>query len=185
MADVKKNERYIPTKNYIIAFVVVVLAILLTWYIFAWRKVYKEEKVSTSYLVKNNVVTNVINDLEEVKDVFVEVPDSYFVYISYTGDENIYEMEKELSKVIKKYNLSESMYFINVNTIKEEKDYINKLNNILGLKDVVITQVPTIIYYKDGVVNKGNIITRSDNNIMNASDFQKLLDINGIDKNKS
>ena len=94
-------------------------------------------------------------------------------------------MEKELSKVIKKYNLSESMYFINVNTIKEEKDYINKLNNILGLKDVVITQVPTIIYYKDGVVNKGNIITRSDNNIMNASDFQKLLDINGIDKNKS
>ena len=182
MADTKKNERYIPTKNYIIAGGLILLVILLTWYVFAWRKVYKEEKVSTSYLEKYNIITNIITDIDEIKDVFAEVPDSYFIYISYTGNEEIYDMEKDLAKIIKRYNLSEDMYYINVTDLKDKKDYINKLNNTLGLKDVIITQVPTIIYFKDGEVTKGNIISRSDDKLMSSGDFQKLLDKNEIQK---
>ena len=58
MTEIKKNERYIPTKNYIIAFGVVIGILLLVWYCFAWYKVYKEDKVSTSYLIKNNIISN-------------------------------------------------------------------------------------------------------------------------------
>ena len=87
MTEIKKNERYIPTKNYIIAFGVVIGILLLVWYCFAWYKVYKEDKVSTSYLIKNNIISNEIKDLNEIVDVFSEAPDEYYVYVSYTGDE--------------------------------------------------------------------------------------------------
>ena len=96
MADIKKNERFVPTKNYVIAVFIVVAMILLTWYAFEWYNVYKENKVSISYLMKNKILSKEINDLDEVNDVFSEAPDSYFIYVSYTGDENIYEMEKDL-----------------------------------------------------------------------------------------
>ena len=49
MADIKKNERFVPTKNYVIAVFIVVAMILLTWYAFEWYNVYKENKVSISY----------------------------------------------------------------------------------------------------------------------------------------
>ena len=58
MADIKKNERYIPIKNYVIAIVLVIAAIFLTWYGFAWNKVRQENKVSVSYFVKNNIISN-------------------------------------------------------------------------------------------------------------------------------
>ena len=182
MTEIKKNERYIPTKNYVIAIGVIVAILLIAWYCFAWYKVYKEDKVSTSYLVKNNIISNEINDLNEIADVFSEVPDEYFVYVSYTGEEDIFEMEKELAKIIKKYNIANQFYYLNVTEIKDNDDYIDEINRSLSLRDEKIIRVPTIIYYKDGEVVNDGIITRSDNKMMTAADFQKLLDANNIEK---
>ena len=162
MTEIKKNERYIPTKNYIIAFGVVIGILLLVWYCFAWYKVYKEDKVSTSYLIKNNIISNEIKDLNEIVDVFSEAPDEYYVYVSYTGDEEIFAMEKELAKIIKKYNIADQFYYLNV-TGK-------------------IIRIPTIIYYKDGEVVKDGIISRKDNKMMTSADFQKILDKNNVKK---
>ncbi len=182
MTEIKKNERYIPTKNYVIAIGVIVAILLIAWYCFAWYKVYKEDKVSTSYLVKNNIISNEINDLNEIADVFSEVPDEYFVYVSYTGEEDIFEMEKELAKIIKKYNIANQFYYLNVTEIKDNDDYIDEINRSLSLRDEKIIRVPTIIYYKDGEVVNDGIISRSDNKMMTAADFQKLLDANNIEK---
>ena len=52
MSNIKKNERYIPIKNYVVAAIIVVVTLLLTWYGFSWYNVIQENKVSTSYLVK-------------------------------------------------------------------------------------------------------------------------------------
>lgn len=183
MADIKKNERFVPTKNYVIAVFIVVAMILLTWYAFEWYNVYKENKVSISYLMKNKILSKEINDLNEVNDVFSEAPDSYFIYVSYTGDENIYEMEKDLSDLIIEYKLEDSMYFLNVTSIKDEKDYLDKVNKALSLKgDSKIKQVPTILYFKDGTVTTSGTIKKEDNNLIDAGDFQKLLDVNNISK---
>ena len=89
MTKIKKNETFIPVKNYVIAALIVVVMLGLTWYAFAWYKVFQENKVSTSYLVQEKYISQQITDLNKVKDVFSEVPDSYFVYISYTGDDHI------------------------------------------------------------------------------------------------
>ncbi len=182
MGEIKKNERYFPTKNYLITIGVIIGIILLVWYCFAWYKVYKQDKVSTSYLVKNNIVTNEVNDLNEIGDVFSEAPDEYYIYVSYTGDEDVYEMEKGLAKVIKKYNISDNFYYLNVTSIKNDSNYVDDINKVLGLKDEKIINVPTIIYYKDGVVVKDGVIVRRDNKLMTSADFQKLLDANNIEK---
>jgi hypothetical protein len=180
MTNVKKNERYIPLKNYVLAAVVVVVMILLTLYGFAWYNVLRENRVSTSYLVKEKIISNEIQSLEEVSDVFSEAPNSYFIYISYTGSEEIYNMEKDLKKVINDYSLNDSVYFLNVTSIKDEKNYIEKINKTLNLEDQKVSSIPTIIYYNEG--KAVDIIERKDNNMMNVGDFQKLLDVNRVTK---
>ena len=174
MAKVNKSERFIPIKNYIISIGIVIAAVLLTIYGFAWYNVLKEGKVSQSYLVKSKVISSEIQSLDEVEAIFAEVPDEYFIYISYTGSEEIYNMEKDLKKVINKYELNDKFYYLNVSDIKEKKNYIDKINKSLKLEEE-IKQVPTIVYIREGKVV--DIIERSDDNMMNVGDFQKLLDI--------
>ncbi|HAB66994.1 MAG TPA: hypothetical protein DCE23_06460 [Firmicutes bacterium] len=180
MTNVKKNERYIPTKNYVIAAVIVIGIILLTWYGFSWYKIIKENKVSTSYLISEKIISNELNGLEEVADVFSEVPNSYYVYISYTGDEEIYKMEEELSSLIKDYHLADNFYFFNVSSFKDDKDCIDKINEVFNLEDNKVTSIPTIIYFKDGKAS--NIIKNEGRGIMSVGEFQKMLDINGVTK---
>lgn len=180
MAEIKKNERYIPLKNYVIAGLIIIFIIAITCYSFAWYKVFKENKVSTSYLVQEKIVTNEIKNLEEISDIFSEVPESYFIYISYTGSEEVYNMEKDLKNIIKEYNLTDSIYYLNVTNIKENENYIEEINEAFDLEEKKVTQVPTIIYYNNGKVV--DIVKRNDDNIMNVGDFQKLLDVNNITK---
>ena len=180
MTEVKKNERFIPIKNYVISVVIILAAILLTFYGFEWYKVIKENKVSTSYLIKEKVISQEIQDLDEIESIFSEVPKTYYVYVSYTGDENIYNMEKSLAKIINNYSLNDNFYYLNVTSIKDEEDYISKINYALNLTEIKITQVPTIIYYNDG--EAVYIIQKDKDIMMQAGDFQKLLDINDIEK---
>ena len=175
-----KNERFIPMKNYLIAALLVVVIVLLTWYGFAWYKVAKEKKVSVSYLIEEKVISKEITDLGEAIDVFSETPSSYFLYISYTGNEEIYNMEKKLESLINEYNINDSMYYLNVTNIKDDNNFLEQINTSLALEDVKLTKVPTIVYFYEG--KAVDIITREDNNIMNNGDFQKLLDKNNIKK---
>ena len=48
--------------------------------------------------------------------------------------------------------------------------------------DEKIIRVPTIIYYKDGEVVKDGVLSRNDNKMITAADFQKMLDANNIEK---
>lgn len=178
-----KNERFIPTKNYVLAFVIVVVIILITWYSFAWYNVFQEKKVSESYLIKEKVISNEITNLDSIEDVFSEAPDSYFVYVSYTGTKEIYNIEKKLQDVINEYNLNDSIYFLNITEIKEKENYIEEINNALKLNDIKIEKVPTIIYFKEG--KAVDITSRKDDNIIDENDFKQLLDINNFKKDNN
>ena len=182
MAEIKKNERFVPIKNYIIAVLVIAAIIGLAFYGFAWYKVIKENRISTSYLIKNKVITKEIDNTNELADIFSEAPGTYFIYIGYTGDEKVYNLEKELSKLIKDYNLNDSFYYLNVDNIKDEENYIDNINKSLNLEGKKVKTVPTIIYYNDGKLV--DIINKEDNNMMNVGDFQKLLDANKITKDQ-
>ena len=180
MSSVKTNERYIPLKNYCIVALIIIGIILLTWYGFAWYNALKENKLSKSYLVSQKVISQEIKSLDEVQDVLSEPLSSYFIYISYTGSEDVYNMEKDLKDLITDYELTDKIYYLDVTKIKEDKDVIDQVNKSLHLEGKEIEQIPTILYVKDGVVI--DLITREDNNIMTKGDFQKLLDANRIEK---
>ena len=182
MAKVKKNERFVPVKNYVIVVLMAVGVIALVLYAFCWRKVLQESKYATSYLIQSNIISNEIKDLEDLKDVFSEAPETYYIYISYTGSEDIYKMEKELAALIKEYNIGEQMYLLNITSIKNEDNYIDKINEALQLTTKKVTKVPTIVYYRDGKVI--DIIKQEGNNIMNIGDFEKLLNVNKVEKDQ-
>lgn len=182
MSNIKKNERFVPIKNYVIVFLIAIAIIALVWYALSWRKVITENRISTSYLIKSKIISNEIQNLDEIVDVFSEAPTTYYLYISYTGNEKIYDMEKELAALINEYKIGEQFYFLNVTSIKEEENYIDKINNALALDNKKVKSVPTILYYNDGKVV--DIVTIEGNNIMNIGDFQKLLDVNKIEKEK-
>jgi hypothetical protein len=181
MAEVKKNERFIPTKNYIIAFVLIIGVIAASWYAFAWYKTIQENKLSKSYLVSKKVITNEIESLDKISDILSEAPSQYYLYISYTGTKEIYSLEKGVAKVIKEYNLKDSFYYLNISDIKDDKNYIQKINKALGLEENTITSIPNIVYYEDGQLV--DIINKS-SNMMTVGDFQKTLDIHKIEKDR-
>lgn len=178
----KKKKNYIPFKNYVIAALIVLAICLGIVYIFKWFNVYKTNKLSVSYLIETKTITNEITSLENTKEIFSESPNDYFVYISYTNDEDIYNMEKELKTIVDDYNLNSQFYYINVTEYKDKTNYIDQINEALNLYDNVITKVPTIVYVEDNHVSADNIIKREDNQLMSADDFQQLLDIKGFKK---
>lgn len=177
-----KNTRYIPLKNYIILGLIGIGTILLVVYIFSWYHAYEDNLYKESYLLKNNVITKEITSLSELKTVLKETPNEYFILINYTGNKDTYKLEKKLKKVIKKYELNDEFYYLNVTDIIKDDNYLDQINNALDLDGVKIKNVPTIIYVSDNTITQDNIISREDKKIMDVSDFQKLLDINEINE---
>lgn len=177
-----KNDRYIPVKNYIIAGLIVVGSILLVLYGFSWYRAYQKHLYSKSYLVKNSIITKEIKSKTEFDNVLKESGNEYFVLISYTGSKDTYNLEKDLKKLITKYNIEDYFYYYNVTDLKKDKNYLDEINNSLKDFDVTVKKVPTIIYVNNNTVSKSGIINRDDDKIMDAGDFQKLLDLNQIEK---
>ncbi len=172
----------ISSKNYIVALVVFIGVILLTIYIFKWYQVVNNEKITKSYLISSQVITNEINSLDELADVFSEAPYEYYLYIGYTNDRNVYDMEVDLKKIIKKYDLQDKFYYLNIDNIKENNGYLEELNSALNLEENTISNVPTILYYKDHELVEGGIIKKDANALMQASDFEQLLETMEIEK---
>ncbi len=175
MAKPKKNR--IPLKNYVLAIFISLFAVFLTYYIFCWCQIYREKKYAESYLISSNTTSLEVNDIAEIENTFTEAPTDYFVYIGYRNSEEVYKLEKKLKKIIDQYNINDSFYYIDITDMKEEDNYLEKLNQALHLQEAKITKVPTIIYFKNGVVSKNQIITREDEHLMEASDFEKMLEM--------
>ena len=91
----KKSTRYIPTKNYVIAFLIAAAAIFLVFYIFEWYKVKQIEKYGTSYLIESNTVSMEIKNYKEIPIIFSEAPTEYFVFINCLNEKDNYKLEKE------------------------------------------------------------------------------------------
>jgi hypothetical protein len=178
----KRKNNYVPTKNYVIAILISLAAIFLTYYVFGWYNVVQEKKYNESYLIKSNTISLEVNDIKEIENAFTEAPSEYFIYIGYHDDENVYKLEKSLKKVIDKYDLNDIFYYIDVTDMKNSDNYIEELNNALGLTDNKIVNIPTIIYVRDGVVLSDGIITREDDNLITAGDLEKLLEMYEFEK---
>ncbi len=176
----KKN---ISLKKYIIAIIICIFSILFVFYIFSWINLFKDKKYSKSYLVSSKTVSLEVNDIAEIENTFSEAPSEYFIFIGFHNDEEIYNLEKSLKKIIDKYKLNDIFYYIDITDLKNEDGYIDKINNVFNL-DHKIQSVPTILYFKNRKLVSDGIVTRFDDNMINVGDFEHLLDMYEFKVNK-
>ena len=171
--QVAEAKRSISQRNvYIIIGVIIVIAIII-FYIFQIQERRNEERLSSSYLITSGTINLEIKNLDEVSQILAESPSEYFVLITYTGNEDTYELEEGIKPIIDDYKLSDVFYYLNIESIMDGDNYLTRLNNAFNTDE--ITTVPIILYYRDGVLV--DTVTRADDNVINAGDFQKLLDI--------
>ena len=167
----KKNERYIPLKNYFIMILFIIGAILLSWYSLKWYDVFEQNKLSKSYLTQNKIITNELTELNEIETVFSEIQD-YYLYISFTGNKDVYNLEKKLAKIINKYELNDNFYILTINSSKDDNSFLEQLSKKLKIDNIEKTNIPIIIIYK---ANKQVEVIKSKNNILNLEQFTKSI----------
>ena len=176
----KKNKKVIITKrNLLYILGTLIIIILLIWYFISWKNVKKEEKLMNSYLISSNTLSVEIKDLSETVQVLKESPSEYFVYISYTGDEKVYNFEKKFKNLIDNYNLKDEIYYLNFNNIKNNDEFYNELNETFNTK--LINKVPCILYFKNNELKE---IIASDNYNTLYNKLETTLKSNGYDKEK-
>lgn len=177
LKEVEGAKHIFSQKNILIIVCIVLALILVIFYGYRVNKLKETDTLSKSYLLDSGTVSLEIKNLDEVNRILAESPTEYFVLISYTGNKDTYKLENGLKRILDKYKLNDSFYYLNVKSIMDEDNYLNRLNNAFNTDK--IKKVPTILYYKNGKIV--DVVTRNDNNIINAGDFQKLLDIYGYE----
>lgn len=177
MAKKKSKKNNINFKKIFYFILGFLLIIFLIWYIISWKNVKKEEKLMNSYLITSNTLSVEIKDLSETIQVLKESPSEYFVYISYTNDEKIFNFEKKLKKLIDNYNLKDEFYFVNVTNIKDDENFYSEINDTFNTK--LINNIPSILHFKNNELKK--VIYNKDLN-KTYTDFENLLKENEFDK---
>ena len=179
----RKSSQEISFKNYFYAFIVLVGGIFFVLFSFKWFQAKNQERLNTSYLITSNTLVNNIANLEEFKHISQELPSSYFIYLGYTGDENVYNLEKEIKPLIDRYNLNDILYYIDVTDLKnKDKDYINTIKNDLNINN--LEKVPAIIYVVDGEILESNVLDGVKNTNLKAEDLEQLLLIYDFEESK-
>ena len=173
----KKKNKYQEIYNrYCLAGVIILGVFIISYLGFTFINDTNEKRYQQSYLVKSKLVKdsyNIEGNLSNIKNLSGD----YYLYISYTGSESIYKMEKDLKKLIKEYKLQDKFYYINIDSIKSSDNKISLVNELLGLDDIKVEKVPTIIY-----VNKDNKVLR--NNIKTQEKIFKDANITNLDTSK-
>ncbi|MCI9281146.1 MAG: hypothetical protein HFI49_02665, partial [Bacilli bacterium] len=96
MASTKYKNKPISLKKITISLCVVLGVILIILYAYKWHQVKEDEKYLQSYLISSNTINLEMNSINNINSVLSETPNNYFIYISYTGDKDIYNFEKKL-----------------------------------------------------------------------------------------
>ncbi len=167
------TSRNIKKENYLILMGVIVITILLVLLFTYFNNIYKVNRIKKSPLA--NVVTVKKEDkLSSISDK------DYFLMISETNNQEIYDLEKEIDDILKENKLTKKFYYLDITKDKDDADLINRLNGKLGLDSIRLISVPAIIYFRD---NKAvNIISSNYGLPFKSGDFYQVLDIYELTK---
>ncbi len=163
-----EKKREVPLKNYVIA--VLILVAIVVVFIYA-KKTYE---LSVQNKISQSVLSRLVGEInyEETDDVFLDKNADYFIYISYANDKKTYNLEKDLKKVIAKYEIQDNFYYLNVTDEMEKDNFIERLNNKLNANIGSTNSLPVILYYQD---NKLKSYLSSYNDLFKIKDFENLL----------
>ena len=168
--ETKNNE---TKMDYKIILIIVLALLIAVIGIAKISGVFENKDFSKSYLLKNKVTTNELKK-EDISNVLLDK--EVFIFITSLNkdeeyNEKEYNLEKNLKKVIKDNNIKDNFYIYFI-------DSSTNLKELFGIDEN--TKVPTILYYKYG--NLVDQIKREDEQMMEAADFAKILDMYELSK---
>jgi len=162
------KEKKIPTKNYVIYGIIVVVTLVAVFYMNEWYKAYKESVLENSYISK--YVTEI--NYSEFENYILENPNT-IIYISKTNLETSIKIEKDLYKIIKDNELTDEVVFLNLTGNEYILDEIeNKYYNVTLSTD--LNRVPAIAIFNNMKIV--DILVSDDEEKISRSDILKLLE---------
>lgn len=138
-----------PKKNYIILAVISAVTIILVLYALKWYDVYKEASKNTAIIsdyvseIKMGEFKNYVNDKRNV-----------VIYFGIPYNEDCRTFERNFKNTLSKYQLSEEIVYINIDSLQGDNfatNFDNEYNNEelreIGKK---LKTVPTLAIFEDG-----------------------------------
>lgn len=156
-------------KNHISLLLIVLGAILITISASNLYRNYEINKANKAYLSK--YVLNV--KYNELNNTNIEFGSDTFVVLSYLGEKDIYYLEKDLKKVIDKYDLRDNVIYVDMTEFLADNDYLKLLNDSINVESIKIKKIPAILYYKNTVVTAS---VDSRDGLLSSGNFQQLLE---------
>ena len=157
------------TNNYLKLALILVGVVFFTLLIANIYNNVSKSKINNGYLTKYISSIN----YGEIANTKLEFSGDTFLYISYTGDRDIYNLDVKLKKIIKDNSLNDKVIYLDMKERLDTKDYLSKLNETLGLNDKKIGKLPAILYYKDDILMT---IADSKEGLLRSGDFAQLLE---------
>ena len=166
--DGRVKDKKITIKDYI---VVISLFIITGTLIVVLANYYRDYR---TYYRRIPVISGYVNEVseDELDNYLLENNDT-FIYIGKADDTNCRKLEKSLKDFIKKYNLKDKTIYINISKVRNEKDFINRLNNkYAGIK--LVNDYPSfIIVLNNRIID---LVSKEGNQNVTVNDIKELLD---------
>lgn len=153
------QRKEIPMKNYITLALIMLITLLLALYWMTWYKTNQE------YQKSHSVMTEFLFQIKqsELENYLLDNPNG-LIYIASSKDEQIKSFERQLKKLILKYDLKDQFIYIDTNDVDEAnlsqtitKKYIS---DNLKKKKVKFEFIPNLLLFEDGkmidILNKND-----------------------------
>ena len=143
------NKKEIPTQNYVILGVIIIITLLGVIYLCSWYRQYHDNKINQP------VITSVLREVQfNNLDTVLTERDMLIMYMC-TTDENICRsFEKKFSEYIKDNNLTEEIVYLNLGYSSDENDLLSTVYNTYKSDTLVkkIYEYPTLVIFNQGEI---------------------------------
>ena len=143
------NKKEIPTQNYVILGVIIIITLLGVIYLCSWYRQYHDNKINQP------VITSVLREVQfNNLDTVLTERDMLIMYMC-TTDENICRsFEKKFSEYIKDNNLTEEIVYLNLGYSSDENDLLSTVYNTYKSDTLVkkVYEYPTLVIFNQGEI---------------------------------
>lgn len=166
--ELKKNNKKITTKDYLI---VIALFIITGFLIILLANYYKDYRI---YYRSIPVINGYINEISESElDNYITANSITYIYMAEASDSRARNLEKDLKKFIKKYNLKDKVAYINLEKIKNKNKFIDSFNNKYNINEE-INNYPIFIIMRDMRVL--DLVQNNEEKNIHIEDIKGLLE---------
>ena len=145
----KDSKKEIPTKNYFLLGVIVILTVLFFVYLFSWLGQYNRSKINTP------IITSILREVEynNLNTVLAE-RDMVIMYMCTTDESICRNFEKKFVNYIKEHNLSEDIMYLNLGYNSDENNLLNRVYDKYKSDTLVkkVYEYPTLLIFNDSKI---------------------------------